>query len=171
MNRLREKTDRSQAKEDDLEQYSRRNSIRINGVPHDGSKHEDTDQLVIDVLKKELNVEINKKDLDRSHRVGKTKKDHPRQIIVKFVSHNTKVMVLKKNKFLKEKGSTIKVTEDLTEGRLRAIKEINEKAKGDFKKLWTIDGTIFVRLNNDNILSMSSLVELDKFIDIIDKSF
>lgn len=170
MSRLNDKTDRSQAKEDDLEQYSRRNSIRINGVPQDVKKHEDTDQLVIDVLKKELNIEINNKDLDRSHRVGKAKQGQPRQIIVKFISHNTKVMVLKKKKILKEKGSPIKITEDLTEGRLRAIKEINEKAKGDFKKLWTIDGTIFVRLHNDNILSMRSLVELDNYIDFIYKS-
>lgn len=163
LDRIYPSLDESKAREDDLEQYSRRNSIRINGVPQTTTGQEDTDQIVIDLLNKELGIDIEKRDLDRSHRVGKGK---PRQIIAKFVSHNLKVDILKKRGILRSKaGNKIRINEDLTSGRLTAIKEINESCKGDFKKLWTIDGAIFVRLNNDEIITLRSLTNLKEFKD------
>ncbi|XP_039275102.1 myoneurin-like, partial [Nilaparvata lugens] len=88
-----EKVKQSFDRADNLEQYQRRNCIRIFGVPE--ANKEDTDQLVIDVCKDKLGVNIELQDIDRSHRVGRrlavaasnTPPPRPRAIIVKFVSY------------------------------------------------------------------------------------
>lgn len=77
---MNRKLDESKAREDDLEQYSRRNSIRITGVEQTNDKG-NTDELVVNIIKKELGVDVEIKDLDRSHRVGKA--GQTRQIIAK----------------------------------------------------------------------------------------
>ena len=53
---------------DDLEQYGRRHSLRISGIPESHKEH--TDMLICEFLKNELNIEINMGNIDRSHRVG-----------------------------------------------------------------------------------------------------
>ena len=70
-----------------MEAYSRRNCLTISGIPERES--ESTDQLVIAVAKA-AGVTIATSDLDRSHRVGKSKQGRPRNIIVKLLSHNVR---------------------------------------------------------------------------------
>jgi hypothetical protein len=53
---------------EDLEQYGRRHSLRISGIPESDKEH--TDMLICEFLKNELNIEINMGNIDRSHRVG-----------------------------------------------------------------------------------------------------
>ena len=52
---------------DELEQYSRRNSFRISGVYEDDRRS--TDEITMDIANK-YNIDVNIKDIDRSHRVG-----------------------------------------------------------------------------------------------------
>ncbi|KAK3753059.1 hypothetical protein QZH41_005504 [Actinostola sp. cb2023] len=89
-------------KQDDIEQYSRRNSIRISGITE--NKDENTDELVMKTIKEKLNIDITTNDLDRSHRVGLRKPGKPRQIIVKLVRHNKKVEILKNRKNAEDHG-------------------------------------------------------------------
>ena len=88
-------------KTDDLEQYSRRNTVRIRGIPE--ALNEDTDGLVKDVAARKLDVQLTKHDFVRSHRVGRKseEKDTPRDVIVRFTSHNTKVAVMRNARKLK----------------------------------------------------------------------
>ena len=68
----------------DLQQYSRRTSLRIFGFPE--KKGENTDNIVLYLANKiGANVGIN--DIGRSHRVGKTGQPTPRAIIVRFLSY------------------------------------------------------------------------------------
>ena len=76
---------------DSLEQYSRRNTLTISGLPE--TQRENTDALVID-LARAAGGNVTEADLDRSHRVGRFKRDKPRQIIAKFVSFNKRQEVL-----------------------------------------------------------------------------
>ena len=55
------------AKVDDLEQYTRRNSVRIMVIPE--TSNEDTDKITIAIAKK-IGAEIDIDQTDRSHRVG-----------------------------------------------------------------------------------------------------
>ena len=51
-----------------MEQYSRRNSILIHGLPE--VKGEDTDSLVIKTVKEKIGLGISSADIDRIHRLG-----------------------------------------------------------------------------------------------------
>ena len=70
-----------EAKVDAAEQYSRRNCLRVAGVPEPtNGQTENTDEYIIN-LTRDLGV-----DIERSHRIGKPRAlGRPRDIIVKFV--------------------------------------------------------------------------------------
>lgn len=76
---------------DYLEQYQRRNNLRVFGVVE--KKCENTDTLLIDIFKSKLNVNVSLSDIDQSDRVGATQEPGPdgkikyRTIIVEFVSY------------------------------------------------------------------------------------
>ena len=78
-----------------LEQYSWRNSVRISGYPEPYA--ENTEDRVVKIAK-ELDVDISKDNIDRSHRVGKPTQQgrsapdrvRPRDILVKFSTYNTR---------------------------------------------------------------------------------
>ena len=71
-------------------QYSRRNCLLLHGVKEDSK--EDTDEVAINIINKELELELNVKDLDRSHRIGRNNfgKKYARPIIVKFARYNNR---------------------------------------------------------------------------------
>ena len=58
-----------QNKCDELEQYSRRNVIRIRGIPEKAG--EETDAVIRELVEKKLGVKIAAHDIVRSHRVGR----------------------------------------------------------------------------------------------------
>ncbi|KAJ8301926.1 hypothetical protein KUTeg_020913 [Tegillarca granosa] len=62
---------------DDLEQYSRRNAIRISGIP-ENSGSENTDDIVKKVVS-DMGISINDEDIDRSHRSRRPQKGYNRQ--------------------------------------------------------------------------------------------
>jgi len=141
-NKLLKVEDESQRRADELEQYQRRNNLRVFGVKE--SAREDTDKLVIDIFKKQLNVDVSLADIDRSHRVGKVSQPgsdgvaKPRPIIVKFVSYRTRRAVFSNKKKLK--GSELSIREDLTPHRHRLLLQaIQQHGRGN---VWSVDGRI-----------------------------
>ena len=56
--------------EEQMQQYSRRNCIRVFGIPEE-LQGEDTDDKICHLVQERLGVNIKKDDIDRSHRVGK----------------------------------------------------------------------------------------------------
>ena len=80
--------------EDTLEdqlQYTRRNQILVHGLPEKEGR-ENTDDAVLEVFK-EMDVNITKNEINRSHRLGKRKNsqgsDKQRPVIVSFVSYRS----------------------------------------------------------------------------------
>lgn len=124
-------------KTDSLEQYQRRQCLRIFGIPEQDG--EDTDNIAIDVASK-IGVKLETCDIDRSHRVGK-KSDRPRPVIVKFISYRKRREVFQNKKQLK--GSGITVREDLTQIRYKLLKDCITKF--GVTNVWTIDGAIHVK--------------------------
>ena len=91
---------------DTLEQYTRRNSMRITGIPEPATgDSEDTDVIVQKVGEAE-GVDIAPDMIDRSHRVGRRAVGDPaRPIIVKFVSYKHKTLLMKARKGLKNRSA------------------------------------------------------------------
>lgn len=120
---------------DDEEQYSRRNNLRISGVPISDSKA-GTDNIIIEKAK-EIGVELNTCDIDRSHLVG-TNGD----ILVKFVSYRKRRQLYDNRKKL---GGGLFISEDLTKKRQALLYEARTlRRAGKISHAFSSDGTILI---------------------------
>ena len=122
-------------------QYSRRNCILIYGLKEE--KKKSPDDRVLKLFREELNEEIFLVDLDRTHRIGmkRDSSSKPRPVIVKFAWYNICEKVFKSKKKLKGKNISI------TGYRMSVLNEAREKF--GFKNVWTYDGRILYKDNND----------------------
>ena len=99
---LKEKDNTIQALElrvAELEQYSRRNAIRVTGIPE--NEGEDTDHLIIDFAENALDVALPPADIDRSHRTGPPQPGKVRPILCKFVNYHNKSHIMRSRKKLR----------------------------------------------------------------------
>jgi len=144
--------------QDDLKQYTHKNSLEIHGIPKD--LYTSTEDVVIK-LGEVLNVSIQSDDIDISHKLysGKNK---PKNIIVKFISHKKKTALYKKQTELKNVRITqlyphsttatvlaaehLYINENLTSFRKDLMKEANQMRKdGLLVCVWSMDGKIYVK--------------------------
>lgn len=125
-----------------LEQYTRRNNIRIFGLSE--GPNENVDLLVTELFTNKLNVRCSIEDIERAHRIGQVTPDKERPVIVKFVSYRKRDEVIKKRMLLK--GTKVIIREDLTKLRLELLKQATLKYGP--RKVWTRDGNIYCIENN-----------------------
>ena len=142
---------------DELEQYSRKNTIEIHGIPEDA--YESTEYAVMKVAEA-LAIPLNESEIEISH---KLKRKGNRPIIVKFVSHKIKSQLYKARTKLKnvkmsdlfpnycssiQSSERIYINENLTQFRRNLVNEASKLKRnrgGPVLNLWTIDGKIFVK--------------------------
>ena len=88
---------------DDYEQYSRRNTLRINGVP-DEEEEQLVDKMVY-LFNTRMNVSppITPEHIDRTHRIGRFDRTNTRTILVKFATNQARDRVFRARKKLKKK--------------------------------------------------------------------
>ena len=145
-------------KVDDLEMYSRRNCIRMAGVP---KSEEDTTKAILEIAEA-VEVPLDKSDIAVSHRVGKSTIGKPRQIISRIKNYDLKHELLLSNKTLKmrvedkkkkpplTKFKNVSISQDLTKERNNAAYEARQLVRAGLAKLTFIcDGKIFIISNND----------------------
>ena len=130
---------------DDLEQYSRRNYLLLHGVVETNA--ECTDDIIIKTCAEELGIDVKQEDLDRSHRLGKVKRNgnKPRAIIVKFARYAVRNKVFSNKQNLK--GKKLLITESLTVYRMKLLDEARQKY--GVRNVWTYDGRVMYKANND----------------------
>ena len=142
---------------DRLEQYSRRNSLRVFGLAE--NVHEDPAKVALTLIKDELGVEVGV--IDRAHRVGK--KDNyrasTRPLLIKFATYKDRDAVYRAKKRLK--GKNIFINEDLTSKRANLLfKARRQKRDGNIKDCWTHDGQILIKNKHGLIQSINDEGEL-----------
>ena len=127
------------------EQYSRRNCVRIYGVKE--SLKENTDDVVCRIANDHLAIDLDPKAIDRSHRVGKHREllkpnglVPPRLIIVKLTSYRYQQMLIAKRRALKNTG--IGIQEDLTDLNNKLLFGARHHPK--VEAAWSMDGRVFV---------------------------
>ena len=116
---MTEKVNKLSSLVDRQEQYSRRNCILIHGVKE--NQNEDTDEVVVNKVKSEMDLEISPADIDRTHRIGLPSKSKNRPIIFKFVRYMDRRRVFTNKKRLK--GKDMSVTKSLTKTRMNVLKD------------------------------------------------
>ena len=139
---------------DQQAQYSRRNCLLFYGIKDE--KDEDTDRIIINTVKEEMDIDIFPNDLDWLHCIGnpKTRKKE-RSIIVNFVRYNLRHNIFKNKKLLK--GKSVCITESLSKDHMAKLNEAREIY--GFRNVWTSDGNIFFK--NGKNLSNKPLVYYD----------
>lgn len=124
-----------------LEQYFRRNCIRIFGVPE--SKDENTDSLALNLFKEHFKINLQHDAIDRFHRIGIQMTGKCRPLIIKFTRYNDRDGVFRRKRFLK--GTNFSVREDLTQRNLNLY---NSAIKlFDRRNVWTRDGVVYICQN------------------------
>lgn len=158
--RLKEENEELATSLDELQQYTRRNSLRIFGLKEE--KNENVDQAVVNILNDKLGVAISIDNIDRCHRLGAFRpgSQKPRAIIIKFTSYRYRAKVFHEKKKLK--GSGITIREDLTRARMEILNNAYEQF--GFKNVWSNDGVIIVNKNSrkTRIKSLHELENLSK---------
>ena len=161
---LRTRVASLEAKVDEAEQYSRRNFLRVAGVPEHSS--ENTDDYIVDMAKA-IGADISVNDIERSHRVGRprTPGRRPRDIIVKFVSYRVRRRVYSAGTLTKAKGFMgVYINEDLTKSRNELIRKARKMVKLKYiKSVWSSDGTILVRNGDEDVRRITSEDDLAQF--------
>ncbi len=146
---LRSELAEVKVKSNENEQYSRRNNVRIFGLPE--NVHENCYDVVLDLCG-ELNIDISRNELDRVHRVGRVLNrsnsytnvaDHPRPMIVKLIGHQSKLKLIKARKNLK--GKDVYIREDLTKVN-HALLMFVKKNCVEKTIVYTVDGVIMARI-------------------------
>ena len=162
INNLTENVSRLTQKVDDLseavekqEQYSRRNCLLLHGIPE--KKQENTDELCIKAINEHLDLDINDRDIDRTHRIGNPRNtdEKPRPIIIKLVRYNDRKKIFDSKKKLK--GKKIAITESLTVTRMKKLNEARERY--NFKNVWTSDGKILYKDGLEKIKAYYKLIQ------------
>lgn len=138
-----------QRRQDDLEQYSRRNCLLLMGVPEaEGKENEDaTEQAVLDVINTHLELDLAANDIERTHRLGSKKKtDRSRPIIIKFWSYKTRARIFSvKSKF---KSTNYRIAESLTKTRMAVLKAARDRF--GVHRCWTSDGKILFNIGGED---------------------
>ena len=125
---------------DKLQQYSRRENVRIFGIPFDKSETaETTEKKTLDLLN-ETGVTVTKNDISACHRVGRTS-NGTRPVIVRFVSRRTRTDIMRNKKVLRQKSAKIFINDDLTPLRAKLLQYV--KRLHNIDNVWTVDGKIF----------------------------
>ena len=151
---------------DKLEQYGRRNCLLFHGVKEQEgaatrSQTENTDAIVVSIMKEKLGLEISEADLDSSHRLGRKvpnvqPRPRPRPIIVKFLSHNIRSQVYRNKRKLK--GLGLGISESLTKKRAELYSTVSRHP--NVSTVWTNDGRIIVLLSDKRKVVLESNSEL-----------
>ena len=161
---------------DALEQYGRRNNLRISGIPE--KEKEDTTQAVMAITNDimELDPPLQPGDIEVSHRLPKprnSKPEEPRQVIVRFRSKAIRYSVISNRKNLKEfndkNDCKIYINEDLTSTRARLFSTIRTlQKKRHFDQVWTYNGNVKVKLHDGHIKPIANLDDVKKCLPNID---
>ena len=135
-----------QAKNDDLENYSRRNAIVISGKKIDTvCRDENCYVIASKLITEHTGVSVSEADIDVTHRLGKPRPGMPdkRNLIVKFVRRETKSRILKACKI--RKPSDIFFRESVSRTRntiLYVLRRVIKDYPTKFKSCSTEDGNV-----------------------------
>ena len=145
---------------DNLEQYTRKNSLEFHGVPE--NSYESTEQAILKIAAA-LEVQVSPSDIEISHKLRR--KNNNSVIIAKFCSHKVKTSLYKARIKLKNikaadlfpgfasavrSKDRLFINENLTNYRRRLVDSANQRRRdGCVTSVWTMDGKVYVKTSPD----------------------
>ena len=144
--KVKRETQKQAFEMDKLEQYSRRENVKISGIPV--REDENTNQLVVELASK-VGVDLKEDDISVSHRLPQRNPNRPKPILVKFVRRDKKTALMKAKKTLRTRSDLkhIYIDEDLTRMRSTILRELRKEDRT--KNCWSIDGKILCKVTEN----------------------
>ena len=132
-----------------LEQYGRRNNIRVSGLDFDNKfeSARETTEGIVSIINEKMKLDLSCYDIDIAHRLGKFEEKKIRPVIVKFVSRHTKYNVMHNTKKLK--GTTLSFNEDLTKLNQQVLSSMRLKDKSTVVKAWSYDRKLYAKYKDE----------------------
>lgn len=130
---------------DKLEQYSRRDNLRISGLEEDAGETEEVLEAKVIELAEGIGVKLKPEEISIAHRLGKPR-DGGRPLIVRFCHRKKRNEMITNKKKLKGSQRKVYINEDLTS--LRATMMSLVKEQETVKNVSTRDGNILAWLNS-----------------------
>ena len=157
---------KSEAKHNDTEQYSRNYNLRFYFVEETTDETpQQCEKVILQLLHDKLGLtHITAKDIDAAHRLGKkSASSTPRAIIVCFTSRKTRNEVVGNRRKLKKASwqtshSTV-IVEDLTKENYILYSRARQNEK--VEHCWTKFGKVFVKTKTGFIKQIKVLADLD----------
>ena len=144
----------------ELEDRSRRNTIRIDGIKeHNKESWEECERRIHSMLKERLDIE--NVEIECAHRAGRKSKNKPRTIACKLLRFKDKQTILRKVKLLK--GTNIFINEDYCQGTVEYRKELLKEVKvlQSQEKIAYLNYRSIV--SRDKVPALSSETEISEF--------
>lgn len=138
------------------EQSLRKNNLMIYGITED--VNENCMDLSISVINTKLKLNLLPSDIESCYRVGKNIGSKTRDIKMKFYKNYHKNLVYGSKKMFK--GTRVIVREDLSPELSNILKLVIGKA-GAAGKVWTSNGTIYMKSENDD-----SIHKFSRLLDV-----
>lgn len=158
---LNRKINQLENKVDDSEQYSRRNSLRVDGLTGVTDPLTTAVDFCNDTLKMDPPMSVN--SFDRVHHVGPRKDGKERPILMKFSNYQDRARVYKARSCLRNSHNRIYVNEDLTTVRAKRFWQLRQmKTSQQIKDCWTFDGRLLVKDNRNLIQQINCEADIDK---------
>ena len=145
---------------DENEQHGRNRNLLLKGIPETNNQRENTTDLFVAAINDHSTVNINKNDIERSHRLGRYQNGRNRPIIARFKNETKKIDVYRKKAGFKGSGKSI--AENLTKRRQDIYKAACDKL--NYRNVWTIEGRIFASHDERkfNIRSLNDIPGFDQ---------
>ena len=183
---LRKRVTDIEASLDEHEQYSRRNTLRVTGIPFDEEEDLTCKMLSVFNTRLQLKSPLTVANIDRIHRVGDPEISN-RPVLVKFATYEARHRVYSKRKLLRKQPLPtpnedsdetshssphqdendpdpvpIYINEDLTKLRATLFWKARSLVKNHkLKSSWTVDGKFFVQDTYGRVKMVKSDIELN----------
>ena len=165
---------------DNQEQYSRRKGLIFEGIKvEQKEKDSDLEKRILNVIQKELKLNIEPEDIDKAHRIGPVEGDE-QNIIIKFRKDSTASHIYQSRGKLKDSRANhkgVKIRTSLTKRRQNLLKYPREQEE-DYEIIHfvfaDVNGNLKLRLKekvrNRMVFSFNNKTELAEILGIIEHS-
>ena len=128
LNNCERKLQLAERAEVENEQYSRKSSIRIYGLPS-AAPNEDAKRVVCDFVNNRLKIQppLDHDAIDVAHRVGAKTPHNTQTMLCKFIKRTDKIRVIKARSTLK--GTRLSITDDIAKRNIEYMEELKKKSR------------------------------------------
>ena len=140
----------AESSDNDQEQYSRKSSIRIFGLPP-GTPKENAKDIVCKFVNDKLQLDppLLPSSIDVAHRVGGITAKNSQTMLCKFLIRTEKMRVIEnRTKLARPVRTGYGISDDITKRNLDFMKDLEKRE--DIKDVWFFNGKVFFKLKTSN---------------------